>query len=117
MLIPGYPGDSSPQGLAYPLPGAYRAISDPGLRFDRSGNVYYAGITAAASFTTSGFNLFVAKFTNDGADYAFTTLLPPSLYHFADKPWIAVDTSGGPRDGPAYVTSATFALSGGVTAA
>jgi len=117
MLLPGYPGDSSPQGLASPLHGAYLAISDPVLTFDRSGNVYYAGITAAASFITSGFNLFVAKFTNDGADYAFTTLLPPSLYHFADKPWIAVDTSGGPRDGTVYVTYDTFSLSGGVIGA
>ncbi len=117
MLLPGYPGDNSPQGLASPLHGAYLAISDPVLVFDRSGNVYYVGITAAATFTTSGFNLFVAKFTNDGANYAFTTLLPPSLYNFADKPWITVDTSGRPSDGTVYVTYDTFSLSGGVIGA
>src|SRR6266581_4422108 len=117
MLLPGYLGDNSPQGLSSPLHGAYLATSDPVLAFDRSGNVYYVGITAAATFTTSGFNLFVAKFVNDGADYAFTTLLPPSVYGFADKPWITVDTSGGLNDGTVYVTYDTFSLSGGVIGA
>jgi len=116
MLLPGYPSDNSPQGLASPLHGVFLATSDPVLAFDRSGNVYYVGITAAATFTSnSGFNLFVAKFINDGADYAFTTLLPRSLYNLADKPWITVDTSGGPSDGTVYVTYDTFSLSGGAT--
>ncbi|OLE70780.1 hypothetical protein AUF78_05060 [archaeon 13_1_20CM_2_51_12] len=116
MLLPGYPGDNSPQGLASPLHGVFLATSDPVLAFDRSGNVYYVGITAAATLTSnSGFNLFVAKFINDGADYAFTTLLPRSHYNLADKPWITVDTSGGPRDGTIYVTYDTFSLSGGAT--
>ena len=117
MLLPGYPGDNSPQGLSSPLHGAYLAISDPVLAFDRSGNVYYAGITAAATFTTVGFHLFVAKFVNDGADYAFSTLLPPSVYNFADKPWITVDTSGGPNDGTVYVTYDSFAFVHGVISA
>ena len=118
MLLPGYPGDNSPQGLASPLHGGFLATSDPVLSFDRSGNVYYVGITAAGTFTSnSGFNLFVAKFINDGADYAFTTLLPRSLYSLADKPWITVDTSGGPSDGTVYVTYDTFSLSGGATGA
>jgi len=116
ILLPGYLGDNSPQGLASPLHGVFLATSDPVLAFDRSGNVYYVGITAAATFSSnSGFNLFVAKFINDGADYAFTTLLPRSLYGLADKPWITVDTSGGPRDGTVYVTYDTFSLSGGAT--
>ena len=113
MLLPGYPGDNSPQGLSSPLHGAYLAISDPVLAFDGSGNVYYAGITAAATFTTVGFHLFVAKFVNDGADYAFTTVLSPSAYGFADKPWITVDTSGGPKDGTVYVSYDTITFSRG----
>jgi hypothetical protein len=112
MLLPGYLGDNSAQGLASPLHG-YLSTSDPVLAFDGSGNVYYVGITAAGTFTTSGFNLFVAKFINDGADYAFTTLLSPSLYNFADKPWVTVDTSGGPNDGTVYVTYDTFTFSHG----
>jgi hypothetical protein len=113
MLLPGYPGDNSPQGLSSPLHGVYSAISDPVLTFDRSGNVYYVGISAAGTFNPSGFNLFVAKFVNDGADYAFTNLLPPSIYSFADKPWIAVDTSGGPNDGTVYVTYDTITFAHG----
>lgn len=115
MLLPGYPGDNSVQGLASPLHGVYSSISDPVLAFDRSGNVYYVGITAAGTLTSSsGFNLFVAKFVNDGADYAFTTLLPPSLYNLADKPWITVDTSGGPNDGTVYVTYDSFTAKGAI---
>ncbi len=117
MLLPGYPGDNSREGLASPLHGVYVSISDPVLAFDRSGNVYYVGITAAASFTSPlGFNLFAAKFVNDGADYAFTTLLPRSLYNLADKPWIAVDSSGGPNDGTVYVTYDTIPLRGATDA-
>jgi len=117
MLLPGYPGDNSPQGLASPLHNVYSSISDPVLAFDRSGNVYYVGITAAGTFTSSsGFNLFVAKFLNDGADYAFTTLLPSSIYNLADKPWITVDTTGGPNDGTVYVTYDSFTAKGSVDA-
>ena len=117
MLLPGYPGDNSLQGLASPLHGIFSSTSDPVLSFDRSGNVYYVGITAAATFTDPmGFNLFVAKFVNDGADYAFTTLLPRSLYNLADKPWITVDTSGGPRDGTVYVTYDVVTLKGATDA-
>jgi hypothetical protein len=109
MLLPGYPGDNSPHGLGSPLHGTFAATTDPVLAFDRSGNVYYVGITAAATFTSPvGFNLFVAKFVNDGANYAFTTLLPRYIYNLADKPWIAVDESGGPNDGTVYVTYDTF---------
>ncbi|HVH14962.1 MAG TPA: sialidase family protein [Candidatus Angelobacter sp.] len=116
-LLPGYPGDNSPQGLASPLHGVYSSTSDPVLAFDRSGNVYYVGITAAGTLTDPmGFNLFIAKFINDGADYAFTTLLPRSLYNLADKPWITVDTSGGPSDGTVYVTYDTFAVKAAVDA-
>jgi len=93
-LLPGFPGDTSPQGLSSPLQG-FKATSDPVLAFDRTGNVYFVGITTR-------FSLFVAKYVNDGADYSFTTLICPRSC--ADKPWIAVDTSGGPNDGNIYVS-------------
>src|SRR3989441_5738394 len=35
MLLPGYPGANSPQGLASPLHAAYLAISNPVLTLDR----------------------------------------------------------------------------------
>src|SRR6266568_8845930 len=69
-LLPGFPGDTSPQGLSSPLRG-FQATSDPVVAFDRAGNAYVAGITTR-------FSLFVAKYVNDGAHYSFTTLICPS---------------------------------------
>ncbi len=92
-LLPGFPGDSSPQGLASPLH-RFRRTTDPVLGFDRNGNVYYAGIAISP-----GLRLFVAKYVNDGADYAGAVLLGS-----ADFEKIAVDTSGGPHDGTVYVS-------------
>ncbi len=101
MLLPGYPGDTSPQGQASPLKN-FNATSDPVLAFDRQGNLYYVGLGLTA--TTSGVfptGLFVAKFANDGATYLNTTLISAGIT--PDKPWIAVDTTGGPFDGNVYV--------------
>ena len=98
-LLPGFPGDTSPQGLASPLHG-FNLTSDPILAFDSIGNVYYAGIAFQFSAPgREGFNVFVAKYTNDGANYFGTTIIPSGT----DKPWIAVDTSGGPHNGNVYV--------------
>src|SRR5207244_8004446 len=41
ILLPGFPGDTSPEGLASPLH-AWNATSNPVLTFDRNGNLYYA---------------------------------------------------------------------------
>ena len=106
-LLPGYPGDASPQGLASPLHRS-NATSDPVLAFDRLGDVYYAGLVfnvSAAGPLGNGpignLVLFVAKFSNDGATYSGVTLITGPLS--ADKPWIAVDTTGGTNDGNVYV--------------
>jgi hypothetical protein len=42
-LIPGFPGDTSPAGLASPIRGN-AAASDPWLGFDAAGNLYFAFI-------------------------------------------------------------------------
>ncbi len=106
-LMPGYPGDTSLQGLASPLHRS-NATSDPVLAFDRLGDVYYTGlvfnISAAGPLGNGPIGnlvLFVAKYTNDGATYSGATLITGPLS--ADKPWIAVDTTGGPNDGNVYV--------------
>lgn len=95
-LLPGFPGDTSPQGLASPLH-TFNSTSDPVLAFDRSGNLYYVGITVCCH----GELPFMAKFVNDGANYSSTVLLPG--IPFADKPWVAVDTSGTSHDGNVYI--------------
>jgi len=93
-LLPGFPGDTSPQGLSSPLHG-FRATSDPVVAFDRAGNAYVAGIT-------TNLGLFVAKYVNDGADYSFAILI--CSFGCADKPWIAVDNSGGVNNDNVYIS-------------
>lgn len=98
-LLPGYPGDTSPQGQSSPLR-FYNLASDPVLTFDNDGNVYYAGVALNLT-STGGATDFVAKFTDDGANYAGVTLIPG----FGDYPKIAVDRTGGPFTGNIYLTS------------
>src|SRR5207245_8948269 len=42
-LVPGFPGDTSSEGLSSPLHN-FNTTSDPVVAFYRNGNVYYAGI-------------------------------------------------------------------------
>src|SRR5712692_4231983 len=49
-LLPGFPGDSSSPGLSSRLHGS-NATSDPVLTFDRTGNLYYAGLVFNISST------------------------------------------------------------------
>jgi hypothetical protein len=100
-LLPGFPGDMSPQGLASPLHG-FNTTSDPVLAFDNNGNVYYTGIVfQTGNGVLFSFFSFVAKYGNDGADYSGATLIQGVID--ADKPWIAVDTTGGACNGDVYV--------------
>ena len=105
-LLPGFPGDTSAQGLSSPLHN-YNLATDPVLAFDSAGNVYYAGI--AINLNTFAFTAFVAKYVNDGANYASATLITSG----DDKPWIAVDTSGGPNNGDVYLLYQGFTKSVG----
>ena len=106
-LLPGFPGDTSPQGLTSPLH-LSNATSDPVLAFDRSGNLYYAGlvfnVSAAGPLGNGPIGntvQFVAKYVSDGATYSGVTLITSILS--ADEPWIAVDTTGGLHDGNVYL--------------
>ena len=106
-LLPGFPGDTSQQGLSSPLHGS-NATSDPVLAFDRFGDVYYAGlvfnVSAAGQFGNGPIGnivAFIARYVNDGATYSGASLIT-SVFS-ADKEWIAVDNTGGPHDGNLYV--------------
>ncbi len=100
-LLPGFPSDNSSQGLVSPLK-RFNATSDPVLAFDRNGNVYYTGIAFNITGTSaSSLTAFVARYVNDGANYTGTTLVGGVTV--ADKPWIAVDNTGGPSDGNVYL--------------
>ena len=111
-LLPGYPQDNSPEGLASPLKGL-EAGADAVLRSGTNGLVYYAGIAfnrAAIPENSHGTGktgkLFVARFIDDNAKetgnpfrYLGTTVADEgTAERFLDKPWLAVDV---PRFGAA----------------
>lgn len=95
-LIPGFPGDNSPEGLASPLQG-FGFFFDAVVAFDSKGNLYYAGIvlnTAPGVVIEDG-TLFLARFTNDGATLDFVKIIRRGSGQspFIDKPWLFVDQS------------------------
>jgi hypothetical protein len=113
-LLPGFPGDTSPEGTSSPLQN-FNLTTDPVLAFDRSGNLYYTGVAVKVDPTSNeilDLALFVAKYVNDGQDYSGATLIDagPRPLNCCDKPWIAVDTSTGPHSGNVYVVSAGLAF-------
>jgi hypothetical protein len=78
------------------------------MAFDNHGNLYYSGI--ALNLEVGIAADFVAKYANDGANYAGVALIVFGA--FPDLPKIAVDRSGGPFDGNIYLTSsAGFSVS------
>lgn len=108
---------------------------DPVVAFGRARNVaggptpgssiaYYAYLGVSGSFCEHG--IFVSRSTNGllWTRPVVPPLLPPKgLFTptywdrgedcsvFNDKPWLAVDTSGGPHDGRVYVTWSRFEFS------
>jgi len=112
-LIPGYPQDRTPEGLASPLKG-YTTASDPVVRSGTNGLFYYAGI--AFDRASSQGAVFVSSFIDlnnrengnaapsspadgntDPIRYVGTTAVDRTAPgQFLDKPWIAVDV---PRHG------------------
>jgi N-acetylneuraminic acid mutarotase len=106
-LLPGFPQDVSPQGVASPLHG-FTTASDPVIRAGTNGLFYYAGI--AFNRGTNNGVVFVARFMdlNNKENGNIATDSFPIRYintevvahgsstQFLDKPWIAVDI---PRSG------------------
>ena len=98
-LIPGYPQDHSPEGMASPLK-AYPAAADPVVRAGTSGLLYYAGL-AFSRGTNAKSAVFVTRFIDnnnrekgDPIAYLGTRLVSAdagTTGRFLDKPWIAVD--------------------------
>ena len=106
-LVPGYPQDTSPQGLASPLKGL-TAAADPVVRAGTHGLFYY-GLIAFDRNGSLG-RLAVARFVdlNDRENGDIASGTSPIRYagtsivdsgnsgQFVDKPWLAVDV---PRPG------------------
>jgi hypothetical protein len=108
-LVPGYPADSSPAGLASPTHGSCAAAGDPSQAFDREGRLFYAFICFNRSKPVNG-SVFVSRYTNDGSTYDRTVLVkhgtPSGQFLtglFQDKINLTVDQSAGPFSGNVYV--------------
>jgi hypothetical protein len=115
-LLPGYPLDSSADGIGSPLRGL-QAGADPAVRAGTNGLFYYSGI-AFNRGTNAPSSVFVARFIdNDNRENgdatrqqsAITNVVPADSIRFLgqtvvgqgsssvflDKPWLAVDVPRG----------------------
>ncbi len=103
-LIPGYPQDQSPEGLASPLK-AYKAAADPVVRAGTNGLFYYSGLVFNRGDNDRS-AVFVARYIDNnnvpGGDpiaYLGASVVASddgATGAFLDKPWLAVDV---PRAG------------------
>ena len=120
-LVPGFPGDTSPEGLSSPVHDAGWTIgSDPVITTDREGRVYLAWLSFGPTTTEFAGWYVLTRYSNFGATYDFTSVLyaghdtpsaklgGPGNSRVVDKEWIAVDDTGGPCDGYLYTPWALF---------
>ncbi len=101
-LLPGYPQDTSAEGMASPLK-AYHAGADPVVRPGTNGLLYFAGLAfnrgegGASAIFVSRFVDNNNKENGDPIAYISTSIVAKSTgAAFLDKPWMAVDV---PRAG------------------
>ncbi len=106
-LLPGYPQDTSTEGMNSPLKTAimdgYEASADPVIRPGTHGLFYYSGIafTRGDSPPSAGFVATYIDLNNDErgdtVKYVRTVLFDQNDdgSSFIDKPWIAVDKPRG----------------------
>ncbi|HEX9312726.1 MAG TPA: sialidase family protein [Actinomycetota bacterium] len=110
-LVPGYPADTSPAGLASPAHGVCGAAGDPTQSFDSEGRLFYGFICFNRSKPTNG-SLYVASYVDHGAAYVRTVRVDrgtPSVWGlFQDKINVVADSTGGPNDGNVYVAWARY---------
>ncbi|HZT45532.1 MAG TPA: sialidase family protein [Gaiellaceae bacterium] len=114
-LLPGYPGDTSPQGQASPLQGVVGSAGDPVQAWDNFGHLYYGGIAFNRDHPQNG-DLWVARYswqTGPKPQYEFTTLArrgtPAVSGVFNDKIQLEVDRgANSPYSGNVYVCWARF---------
>lgn len=91
--------------------------ADPTLAYDSKGNLYLAYLDYYSDWIDSTANdtgyVLVARSMDGGKTWSN----PVKAIHWydtpdvpIDRPWLAVDRSGGPYDGRIYLTSTTFAF-------
>ena len=110
-LLPGYPQDQSPAGLASPLK-TYQAGADPVVRAGSHGLIYYNGLVfdrGEGGKSAVFMSRFIDNNNQEAGDpfaYLGTSLVVASRGDahgepFLDKPWMAVDV---PRSSAAICT-------------
>jgi hypothetical protein len=106
-LVPGYPADSSPAGLASPAHGSCAAAGDPTQSFDGAGRLFFGFICFNRAKPTNG-SVYVATYDQDGARYVRTVRVDrgtPSVWGlFQDKINVVAD----PASGNVYVLWAQY---------
>lgn len=120
LLIPGYPGDASAQGLASPVRGN-RAASDPWLSFDNFNHLFFSFIAfqrtppGRPDFDPQDTNVIaVAKYNVVGASVSYVKTVvvergTVGLGRQEDKEAMTVDNwAGSPFGGTIYVCWARF---------
>src|SRR5215813_10016434 len=101
-LLPGYPQDTSPEGMASPNKG-FQAGADPTVRAGTNGLFYFSGIVFNRDSSAPG-QIFVSRFidnnnseSDDTIQYLNTVVIETGTSgQLIDKPWLAVDI---PRQG------------------
>jgi hypothetical protein len=115
--IPGYPSDTSAEGIASPLHGRQAEAGDPLLAFDRTGRLFAGGIAFNRVNPQNG-DVWVASYASTAGpggypkDYLRTVVVgqgTPALNGiFMDKPSLEVDRTGGRFDGNVYICWSRF---------
>ncbi|NPV82539.1 MAG: hypothetical protein HPY46_03005 [Candidatus Aminicenantes bacterium] len=101
-LLPGFPQDTSAEGMASPLK-QFTTAADPIVRAGTNGLFYYSGMAFNRAQTMGGGSLFVARFIDnnnlEGGDpikYLDTKIIDTGTSgQFIDMPRIAVDMPRG----------------------
>jgi hypothetical protein len=115
--IPGYPSDTSAEGMASPLHGRQAEAGDPLLAFDNDGNLFAGGIAFNRVNPQNG-DVWVATYASTPhpsgypKDYLRTVVVgqgtPALAGIFEDKPELEVDRTGGQFDGNVYICWSRF---------
>jgi hypothetical protein len=117
-IVPGYPQDTSAEGMASPLFGDHTDAGDPIAAFDNEGNLFVGGIAFNRVGPILG-HVYVATYLTGPAgsypvDYERTRIVgrgtPSRNFQgvFQDKPMLEVDRTGGDHDGNVYVCWSRF---------
>ena len=122
-MVPGYPQDTSAEGMSSPLFGNHTDAGDPIAAFDNDGRLYVGGIAFNRVGPING-DVYVASYGAQDqpngypVDYLRTRIVgrgtPSRNFQgiFQDKPMLEVDRTGGPHDGNVYVCWSRFTAFG-----